>query len=111
MSVSIRRGANIHLHTRPRFFYLSQIDRDKLSVRYRGNSNHNADWGSVRANHPLPKRRRMFYFEVTVVSAGEQASITVGLVNESFRMTMQPGTQVRTCCQRREEEETSGVVW
>lgn len=73
----------------------SQTDRDKLGVRYRGKANHHADWGGVRANHPLPKRRPMFYFEVTVVSAGEHASVTIGLVKSTFPMTKQPGIEVR----------------
>ncbi|CAM9609346.1 unnamed protein product, partial [Choristocarpus tenellus] len=68
-------------------------DRDKLGARYSGKGNHDHDVGAVRANFPLPRFQRAFYFEARVVSAGRDASITVGLVGEGFPLNKQPGTE------------------
>ena len=73
---------------------LVQCDRDKLGVRYRGQANHEKDWGTVRANHPLPRRRRVWYFEVTIAAMGDLCNITIGLVPDSFPMHKQPGAEV-----------------
>ncbi|CAN0231267.1 unnamed protein product, partial [Pylaiella littoralis] len=73
--------------------YHAVCDRDKLGVRYRGQPHHESDWGTVRANHPLPRRCRVWYFEATVAAQGERCSITVGLVPESFPMNKQPGAE------------------
>ncbi|CAM9771455.1 unnamed protein product, partial [Ascophyllum nodosum] len=73
--------------------YNAVCDRDKLGVRYRGSGSHSADWGTVRANHPIPRRRRMFYFEATIASQGEQGCITIGLAGSSFPTNKQPGTE------------------
>ena len=73
----------------------SKCDRDKLGVRYRGQANHPKDWGTVRANHPLPRRRRVWYFEITIASMGDLCNITIGLVPDSFPMHKQPGSEVR----------------
>ncbi|CAN0134180.1 unnamed protein product, partial [Hapterophycus canaliculatus] len=69
-------------------------DRDKLGVRYRGQGHHKNDWGTVRANHPLPRHQRMWYFEATVAAQGEKSLITIGLVSSMFPTNKQPGAEI-----------------
>lgn len=45
-----------------------ELGRDKLNATYRGEGRHNNDVGSVIANRPVPVRRLVYYYEVTVLS-------------------------------------------
>ncbi|CAM9784225.1 unnamed protein product, partial [Ectocarpus sp. 6 AP-2014] len=73
--------------------YHAVCDRDKLGVRYRGQGHHEQDWGTVRANHPLPRHQRVWYFEATIAAQGENCCITLGLIPASFPVNRQPGTE------------------
>jgi len=70
--------------------------RDKLSVTYVGRGNHAHDVGAIRADRPCPTRCAVYYFEATVIDAGEQGALCIGLAESSFPLTRQPGWEPRS---------------
>ena len=65
--------------------------RDKRSVRYIGKGNHGYDVGAIRTDRPCPARCALYYFEATVLDAGERGALCIGLAGESFSLHRQPG--------------------
>ena len=75
--------------------YHAALSSDRRTVRYVGKANHPQDVGTVKSDHPLPRDRACFYFEVEVLSTCENrptAAMTVGLAAKGFPMHRQPGT-------------------
>eukprot|EP00898_Chlorokybus_atmophyticus_P007569 jgi/Chlat1/7813/Chrsp66S07270 len=71
-----------------------EVDKDKLSCRYRGPdipNHHGNDVGAIQANRPVPTRRMVYYFELTVVDAGERGCIAIGFTDSTFNFKRQPG--------------------
>lgn len=68
-----------------------EIFCDKLTVHYKGEGRHATDVGSIQANRPVPLRRSLYYFEVTVLERGEIGRIAVGFTDKSFKLNKQPG--------------------
>ena len=68
-----------------------QVEKDKLTVRYTGQGAHNNDVGAIQGNRPVPRKRRVYYYEVTVLDAGEKGLIGVGFADKNFKMGKQPG--------------------
>eukprot|EP00887_Chlorella_sp_A99_P001255 scaffold14.g1255.t1 len=68
-----------------------EVAKNKLSVRYTGTATHENDVGAIQANHPVPRRRLIYYWEATVVAGGERGSITIGFTDRSFKHGRQPG--------------------
>lgn len=67
------------------------VERDRLTVRYTGDGRHTSDVGAVQANRPVPKRRLIYYFEVTVLDEGMRAKVAVGFADKTFKLNRQPG--------------------
>jgi len=67
--------------------------KDTVTARYTGRGNHSNDVGTVRGDKPVPSNIELYYFEVTVVNAGEHGKITVGLVSEDASSNLQPGAE------------------
>ncbi len=67
------------------------IDRDRLTVRYTGDSRHSNDVGAVQANRPVPKRRTLFYYEITIVDEGQRGKVAIGFADKTFKLNRQPG--------------------
>ncbi|BDA46674.1 Ran-binding protein 10 [Coccomyxa sp. Obi] len=67
------------------------VEKDKLTVRYTGQGNHNNDVGAIQGNRPVPRKRRVYYYEVTVLDAGSKGLIGVGFADKNFKMGKQPG--------------------
>ena len=67
------------------------ITKDKLTARYAGNGAHSNDVGSVQANHPVPRKRLVYYYEVTVLDAGDRGCIGIGFADGDFKLGKQPG--------------------
>jgi hypothetical protein len=49
-----------------------RIDRDLLTVTYKGKSAHTGDCGCVRAGTPVPPSSSFFYFEVQILDSGSK---------------------------------------
>ena len=74
-----------------RHSHFVEVSKNKLGAFYVGRGNHTHDVGSVRANHPCPCRRSLYYYEVEVVNAGLRGCITVGLADQEFLLNTLPG--------------------
>jgi len=72
------------------------VARDKLSVRYEGEGLHGNDVGSIRANHPVPKNRLIYYFEITVLNTGISKKIGIGFTGSCYNPGRQPGWDANT---------------
>lgn len=68
-----------------------EISKEKLVARYTGEGRHNNDVGGVQANRPVPSKRLVYYYEVTVLDQGESSTIAVGFAEKNFKLTRQPG--------------------
>eukprot|EP00899_Mesostigma_viride_P013967 jgi/Mesvir1/22571/Mv18575-RA.1 len=68
-----------------------EVSCSKLSVRYTGSGNHGNDVGAIQANHPIPPKRLVYYFEITVRNVGERGCIAIGYTEAGFKLTRQPG--------------------
>lgn len=63
------------------------------TAKYTGKGNHASDVGTVRADKPIPATAELYYFEVSIVDAGDSGNITVGLVPEDVSLNRQPGAE------------------
>ena len=77
--------------------YLTGLTQSNRRAHYKGQAhNDNSDIGCVRATHPVPPTSGIFYFEVRIVSQGEQGWISVGLCPHHSLLNAltgwQPGT-------------------
>ena len=63
----------------------------RLQGRYVGEARHANDVGSIQATRPVPLHAPVFYFEVTVLDAGELGKIAVGFSDRSFKLSRAPG--------------------
>lgn len=77
--------------SKDRVGFLAQVEKDKLTVRYTGQGAHNNDVGAIQGNRPVPRKRRVYYYEVTVLDAGSKGLIGVGFADKNFKMGKQPG--------------------
>jgi hypothetical protein len=68
-----------------------EVGRDRLTARYNGEGRHNADVGCVQANRPVPVRKLVYYFEMTVTSSGELGRLSIGFTEKNSKLTKQPG--------------------
>ncbi len=68
-----------------------QLGRDKLEVVYVGEGRHQNDVGAIQASRPILLDQDVFYFEVTVLDAGDSGRIGVGLTQRDFKLSRQPG--------------------
>ncbi len=60
-------------------------------MQYTGPGAHTNDVGAIQGNRPVPRQRRLYYFEVTILEAGERGRIGVGFSDKGFKMGKQPG--------------------
>ena len=67
------------------------MTKNKLSVRYTGDGQHNNDVGAIQGNRPVPRQRAVYYYEVSVDDAGDRGLIGVGFADRNFRLQRQPG--------------------
>jgi hypothetical protein len=67
-----------------------EVGKDKLSVRYNGPAQHDNDVGSIQSNNPVPLRRLVYYFEITVKEASG-GSISLGYSDRNFKQGRHPG--------------------
>ncbi|KAI7842482.1 hypothetical protein COHA_003836 [Chlorella ohadii] len=67
-----------------------EVGKDKLSVRYNGPAQHDNDVGSIQSNNPVPLRRLVYYFEITVKEASG-GSISLGFSDRNFKQGRHPG--------------------
>ncbi|KAK9796681.1 hypothetical protein WJX73_008447 [Symbiochloris irregularis] len=74
-----------------RFGTFLEVSKDKRSVRYTGNGAHDNDVGAIQGNLPVPSRCKLYYFEATVVHAGERGHIVIGFSDRAFKLSRQPG--------------------
>ena len=68
-----------------------EVGVGKLTVHYRGEGRHGADVGAIQANRPAPLLDGLYYFEMTVIEAGEAGRIAIGFTPSAFKLTKQPG--------------------
>jgi hypothetical protein len=68
-----------------------EICREKMTVRYAGESRHSNDVGAIQTNAPVPQHCLVYYFEVTVLDRGEHGKIALGFSDKNFKVTRQPG--------------------
>ena len=68
-----------------------QVDKDKLTARYTGQGAHSNDVGALQGDHPVPRHRRVYYYEMHVNEAGERGLIGIGFADKGFKMSKQPG--------------------
>ena len=87
------RPSELDVANRPRSLV---VCKDKLTIRYVGKGNHSHDAGSMRANHPCPKRCVLYYFELTVLDAGTRGCISIGLADQFFQLNRRPGWEVNS---------------
>ena len=76
--------------TCPRYL---MVGKDKSTVRYVGKGNHAHDFGAIRANLPAPRGCALYYFEVTVVDAGQRGCVAIGLADANVQLDRQPGCE------------------
>lgn len=67
------------------------IDKERLIATFRGVGQHGNDVGAVRADRPIPLTRQAYYYEVTVLDAGEKGKIGIGFADGDFKLQRQPG--------------------
>ena len=60
-------------------------------MRYTGQGAHNNDVGAIQGDHPAPRHRRVYYYEMQVNEAGERGLIGLGFADKAFKMGKQPG--------------------
>ena len=82
--------AGAHLDSAESFLAM-QVDKDKLTARYTGQGAHSNDVGALQGDHPVPRRRRVYYYEIHVNEAGERGLIGIGFADKGFKMSKQPG--------------------
>lgn len=68
-----------------------EASKDKLTVRYTGQAQHENDVGCIQSNHPVPRKRLVYYFEVTVKEASDRGEIGIGFSDKNFKMGRHPG--------------------
>ena len=56
-----------------------------------GKGTHSNDVGAIQADSPVPSDVLMYYYEVTVLDAGDRGVIAVGFADFHFRLSRQPG--------------------
>ncbi len=56
-----------------------------------GSASHNNDVGSIQANCGVPLRRRLYYYEATILDAGDRGCIAIGFAPLEFKIGRQPG--------------------
>ena len=52
--------------------------------------------GTIRANHPVPRKRAIYYYELTVINPGEFKRIAIGFAPKSHKATKQPGWEANS---------------
>ena len=67
------------------------LSKDRLTIRYVGEGRHGNDVGAIQADRPVPSRKAVYYFEVTVLDQGEMSRIAIGFSTKNFKLTRQPG--------------------
>eukprot|EP00891_Asterochloris_glomerata_P006734 jgi/Astpho2/6734/gw1.00102.16.1_t len=65
-------------------------------MTYKGQGNHSPDVAAVQADLPVPKRRRVYYFELTVQDTGHKGMITMGFTHAGSQSNKQPGWEPDT---------------
>lgn len=68
-----------------------EVDISKTEAHYTGPGNHGHDVGAVQANCAAPRDQSIYYYEVTIVSAGESGKIGIGFGDATFKLSRQPG--------------------
>jgi hypothetical protein len=68
-----------------------QVHKDKLTAQYTGQGAHNNDVGAIQGNRPVPRKRKIYYYEVLVNDRGERGLIGIGFADKNFKMGKQPG--------------------
>ena len=48
--------------------------------------------GSIQANCAVPRRRRLYYYEITVKDAGDRGCIAIGFAPPDYKPGRQPGS-------------------
>jgi Ran-binding protein 9/10 len=48
--------------------------------------------GSIQANCAVPRRRRLYYYEITVKDAGDRGCIAIGFAPPDYKAGRQPGS-------------------
>ena len=71
--------------------WLLKVSKDKLSLRYTGNGDHETDVSSIQANRAIPKLKRVYYYEVTILDAGAKGLISIGFAERGFNLAKHPG--------------------
>lgn len=77
-----------------------EASKDKLTVRYTGQAQHENDVGSIQSNHPVPRKRLVYYYEVTVKEGSERGEVGLGFSDRSFKVGRHPGYVPRTLFKR-----------
>ena len=60
-------------------------------MSYSGPGAHSNDVGAIQGNRPAPRRRRLYYYEVEILEAGERGRMGIGFSDKGFKMGKQPG--------------------
>ena len=68
-----------------------QAAQDKLPARSTGQRPHRNAAGALQGDHPVPRHRRVYYYEMHVNEAGERGLIGIGFADKGFKMSKQPG--------------------
>mmetsp|Transcript_11992 Transcript_11992/g.43791 ORF Transcript_11992/g.43791 Transcript_11992/m.43791 type:complete len:433 (+) Transcript_11992:318-1616(+) len=73
-----------------------EVGTDKLAVKYVGQGHHENDVGAIQSNNPVPIRRLLYYFEVSIEDAGRNQRIGVGFADRSFKLSRCPGWETNS---------------
>lgn len=72
------------------------IDKDRLTVKYKGSSQHANDVGAVRSDHPVPLHQKMYYYEIKILKSGETNAVSIGFASEDFKLQRHPGWEANS---------------
>ncbi|RPA85449.1 SPRY-domain-containing protein [Ascobolus immersus RN42] len=73
-----------------------EVLADGLEVKFQGTTKNENEASTVRADHPVPVKCGIFYFEVTVFSRGKEGLIGVGFCEKTVDLTRLPGWEAKS---------------
>ncbi|KAF0488239.1 SPRY-domain-containing protein [Gigaspora margarita] len=71
--------------------YINVMDQNNLKIEYNGPGENFSDEASIRTNNPIPSEVGLFYFEITILSSGENGCIVIGYCKSDVELNTLPG--------------------
>lgn len=54
---------------------LLNVEKDRLTVSYKGPGQHSNDVGAIRSDYPVPRDRKIYYYEISIINEGDKRKI------------------------------------